>query len=48
MFNVTLAGDHVVGKVTIQLAVAFDVFIDVLFCAVLYSTRCLGLDLGLN
>ena len=42
MFNITLAGDHLVGKMTVQLAVACDVFVGVLFCAVLYPTRCLG------
>ena len=32
----------------VGLAVAGGVFDDVLFCAVLFPTRCLGCDLGLN
>ena len=32
----------------VHLAVAGNVFDGVLFCAVLFPTRCLGLDLGLN
>ena len=31
----------------VHLAVADDVFASVLFCAVLFHTRCLGFDLGL-
>ena len=47
MFNVRLAGDYQYEK-PVHLAVAGDVFDDVLFCAVLFSTRSLGGDLGLN
>ena len=43
MFNVRLASDYAV-----YLAVASDVFDGVLFYAVLFPTRCLGRDLGLN
>ena len=39
MFNVSLAGDHLYWK---SLAVASDVFDDVLFCAVLCPTRSVG------
>ena len=40
MFYVRLAGDHLYGKMAVHLAV--DVFVGVLFCAVLFPTRCLG------
>ena len=42
MFQVRLAGDHLYGKMAVHLAVACDVFGDILVCAVLFSTRCLG------
>ena len=37
-----------VWEIAVLLAVACDVFGGVLFCAVLFPTRCLGKDLGLN
>ena len=42
MFNVTLAGGHLFGKMAVNLAVVCDVFGGVLFCAVLSPMRCLG------
>ena len=47
MFNVRLAGDHA-WEMANHLAVAGDVFDGVLFCAVFFPTRYLGIDLGLN
>ena len=46
MLNVRLAGGHLYGKQP-HLAVAGGVFVGA-FCAVLFPTRCLGCDLGLN
>ena len=53
MLNVRLAGDYLYGKLLftwlgLVLGVRCDVFDGVLFCAVLFPTRCLGCDLELN
>ena len=42
MLNVRLAVDHLYWEMAVHLAVACDVFDGVLFCAVLFPTRCLG------
>ena len=42
MFNVMLPCDHLYGKMAVHLVVAGDVFDGVLFCVVLFPTRCLG------
>ena len=42
MLSVRLAGDHLYGEMAVHQAVAGDVFHSVLFCAVLFLTRCLG------
>ena len=47
MLNVRLAGDHLYGEIAVHLAVAGDVF-DGVFYAVLFPTRCLRWDLGIN
>ena len=47
MFNVRLAGGHLYGK---QLFTWLSLVLSLMasFCAVLFHTRCLGLDLGLE
>ena len=42
MFNVRQAVDDQYKEMAVDLAVADDVFDGVLFCAVLFPTRCLG------
>ena len=44
MLNVSLAGDHLCGKLLLSLVMSVTVF----FCAVLFPTRCLGRDMGPN
>ena len=47
MFNVKLAGGNLYGK---QLFTWLSLVVSLMasFCAVLFPTRCLGCDLGLN
>ena len=47
MFTIRLGGDNLFGK-WLSTWLSLDVFEGVLFCAVLFHTRCLGCDLGLN
>ena len=47
MLNVTLAGDHLFGKSLFSwLSLVMSLVVS--FCAVVFPTRCLGFDLGLN
>ena len=41
MFNVRLASGHLYKEMALYLAVTGDVFDGVLFCAVLFPTRCI-------
>ena len=47
MFNVKLAGGHLYGK-QLFTWLSLVVSLKATFCAVLFPTRCLGLDLGHN
>ena len=47
MFNVRLAGGHLYGKQPFTL-LSLVVYLMASFCVVLFPTRCLGWDLGLN
>ena len=47
MLNIRLTGDNLYGKLLLTwLSLVMSMMVS--FCAVLFPTRCLGRDLGLN